>query len=53
MHVTQLGTVISWDDKPIAFDSRKRSLTQTRDTTSVKEQLAMGEIFENSRKLCG
>ena len=38
---TQLGAVISQDDKPIAFYSRKLSPTQTRYTTTERELLAI------------
>jgi len=39
----QLGSVISQDDKPIAFYSRKLSPTQTRYTTTERELLAIVE----------
>jgi len=40
---TQLESVISQDDKPIAFYSRKLSPTQTRYTTTERELLAIVE----------
>jgi len=43
---TQLGAVISQDDKPIAFYSRKLSPTQTRYTTTEREHLAIVETLK-------
>jgi len=46
---TQLGSVISQDNKPIAFYSRKLSPTQTRYTTTERELLAIVETLKESK----
>ena len=42
----QLGAVISQNDKPIAFYSRKLNQAQTRYTTTEKELLAIVETLK-------
>ena len=48
---TQLGAVISQDDKPIAFYSRKLSPAQTRYTTTERELLSIVEVFKEFRNI--
>jgi len=48
---TQLGAVISQDDKPIAFYSRKLSPTQTRYTTTERELLAIVETLKEFKNI--
>jgi hypothetical protein len=45
---TQLGAVISQDDKPIAFYSRKLNPAQTRYTTTERELLSIVETLKSS-----
>jgi len=49
--LTQLGSVISQDDKPIAFYSRKLSPTQTRYTTTERELLAIVETLKEFKNI--
>jgi len=48
---TQLGAVISQDNKPIAFYSRKLSPTQTRYTTTERELLAIVETLKEFKNI--
>jgi len=48
---TQLGSVISQDNKPIAFYSRKLSPTQTRYTTTERELLAIVETLKEFKNI--
>ncbi len=48
---TQLGSVISQNDKPIAFCSRKMSPTQTRYTTTERELLAILETLKEFKNI--
>jgi len=48
---TQLGSVISQNDKPIAFYSRKLSPTQTRYTTTERELLAILETLKEFKNI--
>ena len=43
---TQLGAVISQDNKPIAFYSRKLNPAQTRYTTTERELLSIVETLK-------
>jgi transposase InsO family protein len=47
----QLGAVISQDDKPIAFYSRKLSPAQTRYTTTERELLSIVEVLKEFRNI--
>ena len=47
----QLGAVISQDEKPIAFYSRKLSPAQTRYTTTERELLAIVETLKEFRNI--
>ena len=47
----QLGSVISQNNKPIAFYSRKLSDTQTRYTTAERELLSIVETFKEFRNI--
>jgi hypothetical protein len=47
----QLGSVISQNDKPIAFYSRKLSDTQTRYTTTERELLSIVETLKEFRNI--
>ena len=44
---TQLGAVVSQDNKPIAFYSRKLNPAQTRYTTTERELLSIVEILKS------
>ena len=46
---TQLGGVITQDDRPIAFYSRKLNAAQTHHTTTERELLSTEEIFKEFR----
>jgi RNase H-like domain found in reverse transcriptase len=48
---TQLGAVISQDNKPIAFYSRKLKPEQTRYTTTERELLSIVETLKESRNI--
>jgi hypothetical protein len=48
---TQLGAVISQDDKPIAFYSRKLNDAQTRYTTTERELLSIVETLKEFRSI--
>jgi hypothetical protein len=48
---TQLGAVISQDNRPIAFYSRKLNLAQTRYTTTERELLAIVETLKEFRNI--
>ena len=48
---TQLGAVISQDDKPIAFYSRKLNDAQTRYTTTERELLSIVETLKEFRNI--
>ena len=48
---TQLGAVISQDNKPIAFYSRKLNDAQTRYTTTERELLSIVETFKEFRNI--
>ena len=48
---TQLGAVISQNDKPIAFYSRKLNPAQTRYTTTERELLSIVETLKNFFKI--
>ena len=48
---TQLGAVISQDDKPIAFYSRKLKPEQTRYTTTERELLSIVETLKEFRNI--
>lgn len=48
---TQLGTVISQNDSPIAFYSRKLNVAQTRYTTTERELLAIVETLKEFRNI--
>ena len=48
---TQLGAVISQNDKPIAFYSRKLNEAQTRYTTTERELLAIVETLKEYRNI--
>jgi hypothetical protein len=48
---TQLGAVISQDDKPIAFYSRKLNPAQTRYTTTERELLSIVETLKEFRNI--
>ena len=48
---TQLGAVISQDNKPIAFYSRKLNPAQTRYTTTEKELLSIVETLKEFRNI--
>ena len=48
---TQLGAVISQDNKPIAFYSRKLNPAQTRYTTTERELLAIVETLKEFRNI--
>ena len=48
---TQLGAVISQNNKPIAFYSRKLSPAQTRYTTTEQELLAIVETLKEFRNI--
>ena len=48
---TQLGGVITQDDKPIAFYSRKLNAAQTRHTTTERELLSIVEILKEFRNI--
>ena len=48
---TQLGAVISQENKPIAFYSRKLSPTQTRYTTTERELLAIVETLKEFKNI--
>jgi len=48
---TQLDAVISQDDKPIAFYSRKLSPTQTRYTATERELLAIVETLKEFKNI--
>ena len=47
----QLGAVISQDDKPIAFYSRKLNDAQTRYTTTERELLSIVETLKEYRNI--
>jgi transposase InsO family protein len=47
----QLGAVISQEDKPIAFYSRKLSPAQTRYTTTERELLSIVEVLKEFRNI--
>ena len=47
----QLGAVISQEDKPIAFYSRKLSSAQTRYTTTERELLSIVEVLKEFRNI--
>ena len=47
----QLGAVISQDDKPIAFYSRKLNDAQTRYTTTERELLSIVETLKEFRNM--
>ena len=47
----QLGAVISQDNKPIAFYTRKLTLAQTRYTTTERELLSIVECFKEFRNI--
>jgi hypothetical protein len=47
----QLGAVISQDDKPIAFYSRKLNPAQTRYTTTERELLSIVETLKEFRNI--
>ena len=49
--LTQLGAVISQDNKPIAFYSRKLSPAQTRYTTTERELLSIVETLKEFRNI--
>jgi hypothetical protein len=51
MPVIQLGAVISQDDKPIAFYSRKLNPAQTRYTTTERELLSIVETLKEFRNI--
>jgi predicted aspartyl protease len=48
---TQLGAVISQENRPIAFYSRKLNLAQTRYTTTERELLAIVETLKEFRNI--
>jgi hypothetical protein len=48
---TQLGSVITQDDKPIAFYSRKLNSAQKRNTTGEQELLSIVETFRELRSI--
>jgi hypothetical protein len=48
---TQLGAVISQDNRPIAFYSFKLNLAQTRYTTTERELLAIVETLKEFRNI--
>ena len=48
---TQLGAVISQDDRPIAFYSRKLNDAQTRYTTTERELLSIVETLKEFRNI--
>ena len=48
---TQLGAVISQDEKPIAFYSRKLNSAQTRYTTTERELLSIVETLKEFRNI--
>jgi hypothetical protein len=48
---TQLGAVISQNDKPIAFYSRKLNPAQTRYTTTERELLSIVETLKEFRNI--
>ena len=48
---TQLGAVISQNNKPIAFYSRKLSPAQTRYTTTERELLSIVETLKEFRNI--
>ena len=48
---TQLGAVLSQDNKPIAFYSRKLNAAQTRYTTTERELLAIVETLKEFRNI--
>ena len=48
---TQLGAVISQDDKPIAFYSRKLNPAQTRYTTTERELLSIVDTLKEFRNI--
>ena len=48
---TQLGAVISQDEKPIAFYSRKLNPAQTRYTTTERELLSIVETLKEFRNI--
>jgi hypothetical protein len=48
---TQLGAVISQENRPIAFYSRKLSLAQTRYTTTERELLSIVETLKEFRNI--
>ena len=48
---TQLGAVISQDNKPIAFYSRKPNPAQTRYTTTERELLSIVETLKEFRNI--
>ena len=47
----QLGTVISQNDKPIAFYSRTLNLAQTQYTTTERELLSIVEVLKEFRNI--
>ena len=49
--LTQLGAVISQEDRPIAFYSRKLSPAQTRYTTTERELLSIVETLKEFRNI--
>ena len=48
---TQLGSVVSQDNKPIAFYSRKLNPAQTRYTTTERELLSIVETLKEFRNI--
>ena len=48
---TQLGAVISQDNRPIAFYSRKLNPAQTRYTTTERELLSIVETLKEFRNI--